>query len=207
MLVDDHSLIRTGLRLLLSNDPKIEIVAEAADGKEALKNLVKQPVDIMLLDISLPEINGLDCIEKIKQRSPSTKIIMLSMHEDENYIKKAMDLGAFGYIPKASADDELFDAIAAVAKGNFYLSKKAEQSLLSVLFSQKENPLEKLSPRELEVFKYLVHGHTITEIAEILQLSVKTVDTHKSKIYDKVDCHKRSELVTLALKHNVLHRL
>lgn len=209
MIVDDHSLIRTGLRLLLKNDKEICVVAEAVNGKEALEVLSKQLIDIMILDISMPEMNGFDCIAEIKKISPTTKVIILSMHEDENYIKTAMNLGASGYIPKVSADDELFDAIYAVAKGNFYLNKNAEQSLFTALFARKDEkeeitPLEKLSPRELEVFKYIVHGHTITEIGEILQLSVKTIDTHKTKIFEKLHCQKKSELVTLALKYNLL---
>ena len=162
----------------------------------------------MILDISMPGMGGLACITEAKRLCPQLRIIMLSMHEDENYIRKAMRLGANGYIPKGSADDELIDAIRTVAAGRFYLSPDAEQSLLSSLFAggdeAAENPVDRLSPRELEVFEYLVHGYTITEIAEKLQLSVKTIDTHKSKIMEKLDCRRRSELVSLALQHHVL---
>ena len=156
----------------------------------------------------MPGMGGLACITEAKRLCPQLRIIMLSMHEDENYIRKAMRLGASGYIPKGSADDELLDAIRTVAAGRFYLSPNAEQSLLSSLFAggddEEENPIERLSPRELEVFEYLVHGYTITEIGEKLRLSVKTIDTHKSKILEKLGCKKRSELVSLALRYHVL---
>ena len=190
MIVDDHSLIRTGLRLLLKGEADLSVTAEAATAEEALEKLGASPVDIMILDISMPGMGGLACITEAKRLCPQLRIIMLSMHEDENYIRKAMRLGASGYIPKGSADDELLDAIRTVAAGRFYLSPNAEQSLLSSLFAggddEEENPIERLSPRELEVFEYLVHGYTITEIGEKLRLSVKTIDTHKSKILEKL---------------------
>jgi DNA-binding NarL/FixJ family response regulator len=208
MIVDDHSLIRTGLRLLLKGEADLSVTAEAATAEEALEKLADAPVDIMILDISMPGMGGLACITEAKRLCPQLRIIMLSMHEDENYIRKAMRLGASGYIPKCSADDELLDALRTVAAGRFYLSPNAEQSLLSSLFAggseEEEHPIERLSPRELEVFEYLVHGYTIKEIGAKLQLSVKTIDTHKSKIMEKLDCKKRSELVSLALRYHVL---
>lgn len=207
-IVDDHPLIRTGLRLLLKDEPGLSVSGEAATAEDALEKLVSCPADIIILDISMPGMGGLECIKKVRQIYPEAGIIMLSMHEDENYIRKAMHLGASGYIPKASADDELLDAIRTVASGRFYLSKNAEQSLLASLFSTSSqsgnNPLDMLSPREFEVFEYIVHGYTITEIGEKLQLSVKTIDTHKTKIKEKLGCRKRSELVSLALQYHVL---
>ena len=208
MIVDDHSLIRKGLRLLLKGKADFTVTAEAASGEEALQKVRHEPVDIMLLDISMPGAGGLAIIEQAKEYRPKLKIVILSMHEDENYIRKAMRLGANGYIPKASADDELVDALRAVAAGRFYLSKNAEQSLLTSLFAgpgeDEQDPTRCLSPRELEVFEYMVHGYTITEIGSLLNLSVKTIDTHKTKIMEKLGCKKRNELVKLALKYNLL---
>lgn len=208
MIVDDHSLIRKGLRLLLKGNADFAVTAEAASGEEALQKVRHEPVDIMLLDISMPGAGGLAIIEQAKEYRPKLKIVILSMHEDENYIRKAMRLGANGYIPKASADDELVDALRAVASGRFYLSKNAEQSLLTSLFAgpgeDEQDPTRCLSPRELEVFEYMVHGYTITEIGSLLNLSVKTIDTHKTKIMEKLGCKKRNELVKLALKYNLL---
>ena len=208
LLADDHKLLRSGLKLLLQRNPDLLVVGEAADGEETLRLFGQLEPDILLLDLSMPNMDGMECLREIKSRRPDAKVIVLTMHEDENYIRKAMRLGASGYIPKGSADDELLDAIRTVAAGRFYLSPNAEQSLLSSLFAggddEEENPIERLSPRELEVFEYLVHGYTITEIGEKLRLSVKTIDTHKSKILEKLGCKKRSELVSLALRYHVL---
>ena len=207
MLVDDHSLIRTGLRLLLKGEPGFEVTAEAGTAEEALAKLDQQPVDLMILDISMPGMGGLECIAEARRRYPSLRIIVLSMHEDDSYIRKAMQLGANGYIPKSSADDELLDAVRAVAAGRFYLSRNAEQSLFQALFQtcdKQDNPLDRLRPREFEVFTYLVHGYTITEIGQKLHLSVKTIDTHKTKLMEKLGCMKRSELVTIALQYRIL---
>lgn len=209
MLADDHALVRAGLKLLLKSDDKIEVVAEASNGLEALEKLESTEIDVVILDISMPQMSGLDCICQIRRRSPKTKILILSMHEDKVYIKNAMNLGAAGYIPKASADDELFDAIHEVAKGNFYLSRNAEQSLLASLFTPKEEQdlpggIKPLSPREWEVLTLIVRGYSITEIGKLLNLSVKTIDTHKTKIMEKLHCHKKSQLVDFALKHGIL---
>lgn len=209
MVVDDHSLIRKGLKLLLKSKADLNVTAEAASAEEALEKLAQNAVQLMILDISMPGMGGLKCIEQAKKLVPKLKIIILSMHEEENYIKNAMQLGANGYIPKASADDELLDAVNTVSKGKFYLGKSAEQSLLSSLFAPEEklepNLIDRLSPREHEVFRYLVHGFTVTEIAAKLHLSVKTVDTHKTKIMDKLECKKRNELVSLAIEYGLLN--
>lgn len=206
MLVDDHSLIRTGLRLLLQGDKQFCVTAEAASAEEALEKLKEQAVDLIILDISMPgPMSGLDCITAARAILPQVYIVILSMHEDNNHIKKAMSLGANAYIPKASADSELLDALHMVIAGKLYLGRNAEQSLLTALFASDTNhPEKKLSPREFEVFNHLVHGYRVTEVAEKLQLSVKTVDTHKTKIMEKLDCKRLNELVALALKYNLL---
>ena len=204
LLADDHALVRTGIRLLLNSDNNLKIVAEASDGVAVISLVDEITVDLIIMDISMDKMNGLECIRIVKEKYSHIKILVLSMHEEQPYIKKAMDAGASGYIPKASADTALFDAIYTVMKGEFYISKRIEQILLSSLFSNDKVPLEKLSPREEEVFHYLVHGHTITEIGEILNVSVKTIDTHKTKIYEKLGCQKRSELVKIAIQYNLL---
>lgn len=206
MLVDDHSLIRTGLRLLLQGDKQFTVIAEAATAQEALEKLKQQPVDLMILDISMPgSMSGLDCITEARKILPKVYIVILSMHEDNNYIQKAMCLGANAYIPKASADTELLDALRVVISGKLYLGRNAEQSLLTSLFAvDVGNPQKCLSPREFEVFGHLVRGYRVTEVADKLQLSVKTVDTHKTKIMEKLGCKRVNELVTLALKYDLL---
>ena len=205
MIVDDHLLIRAGMKLLLKNTPAYTVAAEAESGEEALRLLDAQPIDLVIMDISMPGMGGLACIREIRARFPAVKILVLSMHEDEEYIYKAMQYGAMGYLPKTSADSELFDALRAIAEGRRYLSPNAQQSLLAVMFRDpQEDPRSCLTAREREIFDELIRGCTITEIAESLHLSVKTVDTHKTHIYAKLHCSRRSELVSLALRHGLL---
>ena len=209
MIVDDHLLIRAGMKLLLKNTSAYTVTAEAESGEEALRLLAQQPIDLVIMDISMPGMGGLACIREIRTHYPAVKILVLSMHEDEEYIYKAMQYGAMGYLPKTSADDELFDALEALAEGRRYLSPNAQQSLMDIMFrpaeeEAPEDPRSLLTEREREVFGALIHGYTITEIAERLHLSVKTVDTHKSHIYAKLNCGRRSELVSLALQHGLL---
>ena len=209
MIVDDHLLIRAGMKLLLKNTSAYTVTAEAESGEEALRLLAAQPIDLVIMDISMPGMGGLACIREIRAHYPEVKILVLSMHEDEEYIYKAMQYGAMGYLPKTSADNELFDALEALAEGRRYLSPNAQQSLMDIMFrpaeeEAPEDPRSLLTEREREVFGALIHGYTITEIAEQLHLSVKTVDTHKSHIYAKLNCRRRSELVSLALQHGLL---
>ena len=208
MIVDDHLLIRAGMKLLLKNTSAYTVTAEAESGEEALRLLAVQPIDLVIMDISMPGMGGLACIREIRARYPAVKILVLSMHEDEEYIYKAMQYGAMGYLPKTSADNELFDALQALSRGRRYLSPNAQQSLMDIMFRPAEeaadDPRSVLTAREREVFDELIHGYTITEIAERLHLSVKTVDTHKSHIYAKLNCRRRSELVSLALRNGLL---
>lgn len=208
MLVDDHVLVRSGLTLLLKSKPNFEVAAEAGNGREALDKLrANSNIDIVLLDISMPRESGMNCIKQIKEIRPEAKIIILSMHEDETYIKKSIELGAAGYVPKASADKELFEAICKVHGGEFYLSRTANQRLFTSFVRVYTNPADVealLSAREFEVLKLIVRGHSATEIGRILNLSVKTIDTHKTHIMGKLHCHKKSQLVDIALKTGIL---
>ena len=208
MIVDDHLLIRAGMKLLLKNTSAYTVTAEAESGEEALRLLAQQPIDLVIMDISMPGMGGLACIREIRAHYPAVKILVLSMHEDEEYIYKAMQYGAMGYLPKTSADNELFDALQALSQGRRYLSPNAQQSLMDIMFRPAEeaadDPRSVLTAREREVFDELIHGYTITEIAERLHLSVKTVDTHKKHIYEKLHCSRLSELVTLALRNGLL---
>ena len=208
MIVDDHLLIRAGMKLLLKNTSAYTVTAEAESGEEALRLLAEQPIDLVIMDISMPGMGGLACIREIRAHYPAVKILVLSMHEDEEYIYKAMQYGAMGYLSKTSADDELFDALEALAEGRRYLSPNAQQSLMDIMFrpaeEAEEDPRSLLTAREKEIFDELIRGYTITEIAEQLHLSVKTVDTHKTHIHAKLNCRRRSELVSLALQHGLL---
>jgi Response regulator containing a CheY-like receiver domain and an HTH DNA-binding domain len=210
LLADDHRLLRAGLKLLLQRHPELEIVGEAADGEQTLRLCARLQPDLLLLDLSMPALDGMDCLREIKSRYPKIRVIVLTMHEDENYIKEAMKAGASAYVHKSAADTDLFKAIAAVQEGGLYLSQKDSELLLSLLLQQGKEPVDKnapfvlLSPRERDVLRLLAHGYSLTEVAETLALSVKTVDTYKVRLMEKLKATKKSELVDYALKYGLL---
>jgi DNA-binding NarL/FixJ family response regulator len=208
MLVDDHSLLRSGLKLLLQKKPLIKIVAEAEDGYEALQLYDILMPDIVILDISMPRLDGIQVLRKIRSRNANAKVIVLTMHEDEEYITLAMQSGALGYIPKAAVDDELYTAIDSVMNGHTYLRPK-EISTVVKSMQHKADAMEPhiiLSQRELQVLQLLVKGFLLTEIAEKLTISIKTVDTHKTRFMNKLGFSKKSEIVEYAMKYNLIHK-
>jgi two-component system, NarL family, response regulator NreC len=210
LLADDHRLLRTGLKLLLQRHQELKIVGEAADGEQTLRLYEQLQPDLLLLDISMPAMDGMDCLKEIKSRYPKAKVIVLTMHEDENYIKEAMQAGASGYVHKSAADTDLFKAIAAVQAGGLYLSQQDSEMLLNLLLKPEKAPFDEnapfvlLSPRERDVLRLLVHGYSLIEVAEALSLSVKTVDTYKVRLMEKLKAAKKSELVDYALKYGLL---
>ena len=210
MLVDDHVLIRSGLTMLLQKHGAVQVVGEAADGLEALRLYEQLRPDILLLDLSLPRMDGITCLREIKERDPAAKVIVLSMHEDEDYICAVINAGAVGYVPKAAMDEELFDAIDAVRHGHFYLRPQEAHTLVNTLKGQREpeadplDPYVLLSSREREVLRFLVQGYTQNEIAQEMAISAKTVDTYKSRIMTKLNAKRKSELFNYALKYRLI---
>ncbi len=203
MLADDHRVLRTGLKLLLSSQEDFQVVAEASDGQEVLDRLGDTPVDIVLLDLSMPGMNGIDCLEHIREGKYPVKVLALTMHGEQQYIREVMMHGANGYLCKDSLDTELFQALRAVAAGQRYLSEKNAHVLLDSLIDEPQEGAE-LSTREQEVLDLLVRGYSLSVIAEKLYLSVKTVSTYKTRLMVKLNCTQKSELVEYALKHNIL---
>jgi DNA-binding NarL/FixJ family response regulator len=210
LLADDHKLLRTGLKLLLQRNPDLTVVGEAADGEQTLQLFQQLEPDLLLLDLSMPKMDGLDCLREIKSRWPEAKVIVLTMHEDENYIKQAMQAGAAAYVHKSAADTDLFKAIEAVQAGQLYLSQQDSNLLLHVLLKQDPAPVDNqapyvlLSPREREVLRLIAHGYSMAEVAEKLSLSIKTVDTYKTRLMEKLGTTRKSELVSYALKYGLL---
>ena len=210
LLADDHKLLRTGLKLLLQRNPDLTVVGEAADGEQTLQLFQQLEPDLLLLDLSMPKMDGLDCLREIKSRWPEAKVIVLTMHEDENYIKQAMQAGAAAYVHKSAADTDLFKAIDAVQAGQLYLSQQDSNLLLHVLLKQDPAPVDNqapyvlLSPREREVLRLIAHGYSMAEVAEKLSLSIKTVDTYKTRLMEKLGTTRKSELVSYALKYGLL---
>ena len=210
LLADDHKLLRAGLKLLLQRNPDLTVVGEAADGEQTLQLFQQLEPDLLLLDLSMPKMDGLDCLREIKSRWPEAKVIVLTMHEDENYIKQAMQAGAAAYVHKSAADTDLFKAIDAVQAGQLYLSQQDSNLLLHVLLKQDPAPVDNqapyvlLSPRERDVLRLIAHGYSMAEVAERLSLSIKTVDTYKTRLMEKLGTTRKSELVSYALKYGLL---
>ena len=210
LLADDHKLLRAGLKLLLQRNPDLTVVGEAADGEQTLQLFQQLEPDLLLLDLSMPKMDGLDCLREIKSRWPEAKVIVLTMHEDENYIKQAMQAGAAAYVHKSAADTDLFKAIDAVQAGQLYLSQQDSSLLLHVLLKQDPAPVDNqapyvlLSPRERDVLRLIAHGYSMAEVAERLSLSIKTVDTYKTRLMEKLGTTRKSELVSYALKYGLL---
>ena len=193
LLIDDHKLIKIGIKVLLEDDGKISVIDDCASKTEFLEKII--------CDISLPDGSGYDILEIIKEKKLDTKVIILSMHEDKSYIKKALRLGASGYVTKSTAHEEILQAIdKVIVKDEIYLNDKYAKIFYELFKEDKEI---ELSEREKEVGRYIVEGYTLTDIGEKLFLSVKTVDTYKKRLMEKTNTKKRSELVEY-LKNNLI---
>ena len=208
VLADDHHLIRSGLKLLLGSNETLSIVGEASDGTSALLLVEQLQPDILLLDLAMPGMDGLECLRELKRRDLPTRVIVLTMFEDENYVLAAMSAGAQGYVQKSAIDTELFQAIDNVAAGRLHLNESSAKSLLSMLLVERQQAAlppatAVLSPRELEVLRWYARGFSLREIGEQLGLSVKTVDTYKTRIMEKLGFQKKSELIAYAAKHGL----
>lgn len=207
LIADDHTLMRSGLRLMLSGQQDIEVVGEAADGNEAIALAEKNVPDIVLLDISMPEVSGLECLKGLQTKSPGSKVILLTMHEDARYIKEGFALGARGYIVKKAADEVLYQAIRTVHAGGVYLQPSMTKALIGENKSQtsRGNHANKaLSEQERRVLSFIASGYSNSEIADQLGISVKTVETYKYRLMDKLACKKRSDLVKFALDSGII---
>ncbi len=211
ILADDHAVLRAGLRVLLNNEPDITVVGEAGDGEQALAAIGKLQPDIVVLDLMMPNVKGLDIIEKIVQDYPKTRILVLTMHTDTQYIRHVVKAGGAGYVLKSSADTELIEAIRVIASGNSYLTPEATQVLMSDYREQdsassaaEEIGLSLLSEREHEVLVMTALGYSSREVGELLFISPKSVDTYRQRLMEKLQLESRAELVQYALKNGLL---
>ena len=201
LLIDDHKLIKIGIKVLLEDNMEFSGIDDCSSKKEFLEKINNNIYDLFICDISLPDGSGYDILEVIKEKKINTKVIILSMHEDKSYIKKAFKLGASGYVTKSTAHEEILQAIDKVMlKDEIYLNDKYA-TIFYELF--KEDKEIELSEREKEVGRYIVEGYTLTDIGEKLFLSAKTVDTYKKRLMEKTNTKKRSELVEY-LKSNLI---
>ena len=207
LLVEDHTMVRKGLRSLLENETGIEVVDEAGNGREAIQKVESLKPDIVVMDISMPTLNGLDATRQIKRQHPDMKILILTMHTAEEYVFEVLDAGASGYVVKQSAPNELVTAIHAVSRGETYLSPKVSglvvQEILNGVRKKKKEP--RLTEREREIVQLIAEGHSNREIADTLHISIKTVDTHRSNLMEKLDLHSIADITRYAIRNKIIN--
>ena len=205
LIVDDHALVRQGLKRILNETGDIAAVGEAANGVDAIKRIREGDCDVILLDISMPGKSGVDTLKQIIAECRGGKVLILSMHPEDQYAVRLMKVGAAGYMTKESAPEELVEAIRKVARGRKYISPTLAELLLSELDSDLDKPAhETLTDREYEIFRLIGSGKTVPEIAVILSLSVKTISTHRAHILDKMKLKNNAELVVYAIRNELI---
>jgi two-component system response regulator NreC len=209
LLGDDHTLMRQGLRKILEERADWEIVAEVGDGREAIRKVAALKPEVAILDIGMPLLNGIDATKQIVRRSPETRVLILSMHSDEGYVTRALQAGATGYILKDSAGKDLLKAISSVAAGQAFFSPAIARLMLDdyvrrVAGTGVADKFETLSAREREIFQLVAEGRTNKEVAELLEISPTTVETHRARILQKLDIHNTAELVLYAVRRGVI---
>ncbi|HEU0119715.1 MAG TPA: response regulator transcription factor [Bryobacteraceae bacterium] len=209
LLADDHGVVRKGLRFLLSQDAAIEIVAEAEDGREALRLATEWQPNIVIMDIAMPQLNGLDAAAQICKTSPRTAVIMLSMYSDEEFLIRALGAGAKGYLLKDSAEADVLRAVHAVAQGRTYFSPAIAHTLLEDYMrrlSQEglQDRYDLLTDREREVLQLLAEGRSNKDVAALLNLSVHTVDSHRTNFMQKLGLHNTAEIVIYAMRKKII---
>jgi DNA-binding NarL/FixJ family response regulator len=208
LLADDHALMRAGLRSLLEALPGVEVVAEAADGHEALKLIGQLKPDVAFFDISMPGLNGLEAAARASREYPGTRVIILSMHVDDEYVRRALLAGASGYLLKNSDPSQLEMALRAVARGESWLAPEVSSRVMAYARGDKSGgsePLELLTPRQREVLQLIAEGLSNKEIAQRLNLGVKTVETHRSELMERLDIHGTAGLVRYAIRVGIAH--
>jgi two-component system, NarL family, response regulator NreC len=204
LLVDDHAVVRQGFRMILGAQPDMEIVGEAGNGREAISQAAELQPDVVVMDVAMPELNGIEATRRIAESSPRARVLALSMHKDSVYVREILRAGAKGYLLKESIDVDLLTAVRAVAKGDGYLSPAVSEAVLTDYRKHVTDPLDLLSSREREVLQLIAEGKTNKEIAGSLNLSVYTVDAHRDRIMEKLNLHSAGELVRFAVRKGLI---
>ncbi len=204
LLADDHTVVRQGFRLILGSQPDMEIVGEAGNGREAVELAASLMPDVAVMDVAMPELNGIEATRRIGVSSPRTRVLALSMHKDSVYVREILRAGARGYLLKDSIDSDLLAAVRAVAKGEGYLSPSVSDAVLSDYRQHVTDPIDRLSSREREVLQMIAEGKTNKEIASTLNLSVYTIDAHRGHIMEKLNLHSAGELVRFAVRNGLI---
>jgi two-component system, NarL family, response regulator NreC len=208
LLVDDHTILRAGIRVLLENEPDMDVVGEAEDGRTAIKLACELSPDLALMDIAMPSLNGLEATRQIKRTCPQVKVLILTMYDNEEYIRQALSFGAMGYILKDATASDLLSAVRAVHNGEAVLSPPITRLVLENYLRwgdiQKDHSADGLSPREREILQLIAEGYTNKQISEILSISIKTVQTHRMNLMSKLGLHDRAELIKYAIQRKII---
>lgn len=209
-IVDDHTLVRDGIRALLALSADIEVVGEAGNGREALKEVERLVPDVVLMDLAMPVMGGIDAMRRIRKNFPNTKVLALTQYDDSDYVIPVIEAGARGFVTKMAAFSELTTAIQAVYRGDSYLSPVAATAIVEECQQKaggerEKNALEQLTDREREVLKLVVEGHTAREIADLLVVSPKTVEWHKTSLMNKLNIHNKTDLIKFAIRKSIIN--
>ena len=204
LLADDHTVVRRGFALILSKEAELEVVGEAKNGREAVELAQKLQPEVVVIDVSMPELNGIEATRRISNLCPRTRVLALSMHRDAVYVREILRAGARGYLVKDADDDAFLTAVRSVARGEAYLSPAIADAVLVDYRKHVTNPIDLLTSREREVLQMIAEGKTNKEIANILELSVYTVEAHRGKIMEKLNLHNTGDIVRFALRNGLI---
>lgn len=204
LLADDHAVVRQGFKMILSSQADMEIVGEAGNGREAVELAESLKPDIVVMDVAMPELNGIEATRRLTASTPHSRVVALSMHKDNVYVREILRAGARGYLLKDSVAGDLVSAVRAVAQGEGYISPAVSNAVLDDYRKHVTNPIDLLSSREREVLQMLAEGKTNKEIAAVLNLSVYTVDAHRGRIMEKLNVHSINELVRFAVRNGLI---
>ncbi len=208
LLADDHTLVRSGLRALLETEPSLSVIGEAEDGRAAVTLACQLKPDIVLMDIAMPLLNGLEATRQLRQQCPDVRVLVLSMYDNEEYIRQALEAGAMGYLLKDATTSELIGAIHSVYRGEAVLSPAITRLVIEDYLRwggmRPQEEVDSLSPREREILQLIAEGYTNKQIAEILSISIKTVQAHRNNLMQKLDLHDRGELIKYAIQKKII---
>ena len=206
LIADDHAVVRDGLQALLAKAGDVQVVGVAGNGREVIEQAQRVRPEVVVMDIGMPELDGVEATRRLREKCPETRVLILSMHLTSEHVVRALNAGAHGYVLKESAGEEVVEAIRAVAAGRRYLSHQISELMIDDFLRDgvKVSPLDRLSLRESEVLKFVVEGHTNADIAERLALSIKTVETYRARIMRKLGVKDTVELVKFAMRHGIV---
>ncbi len=204
LLADDHSVVRRGFGMILAAQSDLEVIGEAANGREAVEQAERLQPDLVVMDVSMPELNGIEATRRVLEVAPRTRVLALSMHRDAVYVREILRAGAVGYLLKEAGDDDLLAAVRAVAQGQGYLSPAVSDAVLSDYRKHVTDPIDLLTSREREILQLIAEAKTNKEIATALNLSTYTIESHRGRIMEKLNLHSASELVRFAFRNGLI---